>query len=98
MTVRGLRLWLLEPVDGQSGRHLQVKVIGVKLTVAARSVDLANVYDGVVADVDASRTIVLDDFVVGILSTTTYDSDGAGPEGRDSVYGVCQRKASSFYV
>ena len=57
------------------------------VTVSAGAVELAEVVDGEVGNGDGTATVVLDDLVVGALSTTTDDVKGAvtGLEG-EGVY------------
>jgi hypothetical protein len=48
------------------------------LAISARAVQLAEVLNGEVFDDDGTAAVVLDDLVIGTLSTTTNDLVGAG--------------------
>ena len=50
-----------------------MKTYAILLAVAARAVELAEVLDGEAVDRDGTNTVVLDDLVLGVASTTTDD-------------------------
>lgn len=56
--------------------------------VTASAVELAGVDDGEVLDSDGSAAVVLDNLVLGLLSTTALDQDIASAEGRDGIYEI----------